>query len=141
MEWDRKGFDEAGARNGLIARREPSGVQNQKRSASHSILMGPTRYRQLTVEVACGRRERGYLKGRGLWSPRYTRGEGVNSCKSVNKMLFAIDIANARVLPSTSISQSPLHPPQPPIPSYQHTEVGGCTHVAGRLLQLAGLPA
>ncbi len=55
-----------------------------------------------------------------------TQGGGaVNSCKSVNKIYFAIDIAYAPVLPSTSISQSPFHPLQPPIPSYQHTKVGG----------------
>jgi hypothetical protein len=67
----------------------------------------------------------GLLEGLGAMEPKIHKGGAVNSCKSVNKIYFAIDIAYAPVLPSTSISQSPLHPLQPPIPSYQHTKVGG----------------
>jgi hypothetical protein len=51
-------------------------------------------------------------------------GEAVNSCKSVKKIYLAINVANAPVIPSTCICQSPLHILPPPIPSYQHTKVG-----------------
>ena len=65
MERDRKGFDEAGARNGLIACREPSGARNQKTSTSRSISMGPVRFRQPTGAGARGMQESAYFKGWG----------------------------------------------------------------------------
>ena len=42
--------------------------------------------------------------------PHNTQGEGAaNSCKSLKKIYFAINIANAPVILSTCICQNPLH--------------------------------
>ena len=77
MEGHRRKFDEIGAHDRPIAPREPGGAGNDKSSASRSILVGPAGNRHPTVDVACGRRESGYLKGWGPWSPRYTKGGGL----------------------------------------------------------------
>jgi len=65
MERVSSGFDEVGARDRTIACGKPSGVRNQKSSASRSISMGPARFRQPTGAGARGMRESAYFKGWG----------------------------------------------------------------------------